>query len=104
MGHYNILNAKSPTAIHFNSSYSSVGDIVAATKQPVFCFYGGLNTASLAEFLNAGFSATWITGIIARQEDGAYFLACMSTGPQTGLIAQGDMNDKTKFNQFVILN
>lgn len=104
MGHYNILNAKSPTAIQFNSSYSSVGDIVANTKLPVFCFSGDLNKAPLAEFSNAGFSATWITGIIARQDDGAYFLACMTVGSQTGLIAQGGVANKTKFNQFIILN
>ena len=78
--------------------------MVEATKRPVFCFGGSSAEFPLAEFSNAGFDTTWFTGIIARQEDGAYFLACMSITSKKGLMAQGDLRNRTKFNQFIILN
>ena len=78
--------------------------MAAATNRAVFCFCGSLTDNPLSEFANANYMENWITGIIAKQGDNAYFLACMSKNTKKALIAQGDSNNKTKFNTFIILS
>lgn len=83
------------------TEYTSVADIVANTPANVFPIYGSLDAHPLAEFSGAGWAGKgFLTGIIAKQNDNAYFLACVLLSEKKGMLAQGDQNSKN-FNQYI---
>lgn len=83
------------------TEYTSVADIVANTPTNVFPIYGSLDAHPLAEFSSAGWAGKgFLTGIIAKQNDNAYFLACVLLSEKKGMLAQGDQKSKN-FNQYI---